>query len=158
MLKRVGDVDTLVGQRDKYKRSEARRSGDLQVPWINHLKWMIQTRNRFLPWLSKQQQFFLDCRSYVGTNRIQHWCSVGTGKSQSKGPPFQWETRLVEGWDFPVDAKHQWSILFLTYHYRIALRMTLLCLNMEVSEVNERNKNIQQSQTILVPKCVFCSN
>ena len=27
-------------------------------------------------------------------NRIHHWCSVGTVKSQPKGPPFQWETRL----------------------------------------------------------------
>ena len=43
--------------------------------------------------------------------RIHHWCSVGTGKSQPEGPPFQWETRLrrvshwnggPEGWDFPV--------------------------------------------------------
>ena len=43
--------------------------------------------------------------------RIHHWCSVGTGKSQPEGPPFQWETRLrrvshwnggPSGWDFPV--------------------------------------------------------
>ena len=43
--------------------------------------------------------------------RIHHLCSVGTGKSQPEGPPFQWETRLrsvshwnggPEGWDFPV--------------------------------------------------------
>ena len=43
--------------------------------------------------------------------RTHHWCSVGTGKSQPEGPPFQWETRLrrvshwnggPEGWDFPV--------------------------------------------------------
>ena len=26
--------------------------------------------------------------------RIHHWCSVGTGKSQPEGPPFQWETRI----------------------------------------------------------------
>ena len=47
----------------------------------------------------------------LGTKRIHHWCSVGTGKSQPEGPPFQWETRLrrvshwnggPEGWDFPV--------------------------------------------------------
>ena len=25
--------------------------------------------------------------------RIDHWCSVSTGKSQPSGPPFQWETR-----------------------------------------------------------------
>ena len=28
-------------------------------------------------------------------NRIHHWCSVGTEKSQPEGPPFQWETRLA---------------------------------------------------------------
>ena len=31
-------------------------------------------------------------------NRIHHWCSVGTGKSQPEGQKFQWETRP----DFPV--------------------------------------------------------
>ena len=52
------------------------------------------------------------------TKRIHHWRSVGTGKSQPEGPPFQWERRLrrvshwdslvshwnsgPEGWDFPV--------------------------------------------------------
>ena len=61
-----------------------------------------------------------------------------------------------EGWDIPVNTEHQWSILFLTYHHRILLRMTpSLCLNTEVSDVNERNKTFQQSQTILVPKCSF---
>ena len=48
---------------------------------------------------------------------IQHWCAVGTGKSQHDGPPFQWETRLSrvshsnevpEGWDF-----HHKLVLFL---------------------------------------------
>ena len=43
--------------------------------------------------------------------RIHHRCSVGTGKSQPEGQPFQWETRLCrvyhwnggpEGWNFPV--------------------------------------------------------
>ena len=29
-------------------------------------------------------------------NRIHHWCSVGTEKSQPEGPRFQWETRLAE--------------------------------------------------------------
>ena len=28
-------------------------------------------------------------------NRIHHWCSVGTGITQPKGPPFQWETRFA---------------------------------------------------------------
>ena len=48
---------------------------------------------------------------FLCIKRIHHWCSVGTGKSQPEGPPFQWETRLrrvydwnggPEGWDFPV--------------------------------------------------------
>ena len=34
-------------------------------------------------------------------NRIYHWCSVGAEKSQSEGPLFQWETRLVE---FPLNG------------------------------------------------------
>ena len=33
-------------------------------------------------------------------NRIHHWCSVETEKSQPEGPPFQWETRLAE---FPTE-------------------------------------------------------
>ena len=33
-------------------------------------------------------------------NRIHHWCSVGTEKSQPEGPPFHWETRLAE---FPTE-------------------------------------------------------
>ena len=32
------------------------------------------------------------------TNRINHLCSVGTGKPQPEGPPVQWETRL----EFPT--------------------------------------------------------
>ena len=33
-------------------------------------------------------------------NRIHHWCSVGTEKSQPEGPSFKWETRLAE---FPTE-------------------------------------------------------
>ena len=33
-------------------------------------------------------------------DRIHHWCSVGTEKSQPEGPPFQWETRLAQ---FPTE-------------------------------------------------------
>ena len=43
-------------------------------------------------------------------NRIHHWCSVGTEKSQPEGQPFQW--------DFSGTTEHQWSILFLIYHDR----------------------------------------
>ena len=65
-------------------------------------------------------------------NRIHHWCSVGTGKSQPEDSPFLWETRLAEFptgtvdprvGNFPVVFEH---ILFLTYHNRIhvGLQMT----------------------------------
>ena len=30
----------------------------------------------------------------IGVNKIHHWCSVGTAKSQPLGPLFKWETRL----------------------------------------------------------------
>ena len=33
--------------------------------------------------------------------RIDHWCSVSTGKSQPSGPPFQWETRQAS---FPTET------------------------------------------------------
>ena len=47
-----------------------------------------------------------------------------------------------EGWDFPVDTEHQGSILFshIINDIQIVLRMAPLCLNMEVSQVNERSK------------------
>ena len=59
-------------------------------------------------------------------NRIHHWCSVLTEKSQPEGPPFHWETRLAEfpterwtqGRDFSGTTEHQWLILFLIYHDR----------------------------------------
>ena len=34
-------------KRDQDKRSEARRSGELQVPWSNHLQRRIKTQNSF---------------------------------------------------------------------------------------------------------------
>ena len=34
-------------KRDQDKRSEARRSGELQVPWSNHLQRSIKTRDSF---------------------------------------------------------------------------------------------------------------
>ena len=49
-------------------------------------------------------------------NLMNHWCSVGTEKTQPEGPPFQWEKRLVkfptvnggpESWDFSETTKHQ---------------------------------------------------
>ena len=88
---------------------------------------------------------------FSGERKIPNWVSTG---------PMGNEACRVSNWTvdqrvgiFPVDTEHQWSILFLTYHHRIVLRITpSLCLNMEVSEVNVRNKHFQQSQTILVPK------
>ena len=63
-------------------------------------------------------------------NRIHHWCSVGTEKSQPEGPPFQWETRLAEfpterwtrGWDLSGTTEHQWSILFIDFSYTTTVR------------------------------------
>ena len=48
-------------------------------------------------------------------NRIHHWCSVGTGISHPKGPPFQWQMRLAkftserwtQGLGFPVNIEQQ---------------------------------------------------
>ena len=45
-------------------------------------------------------------------NRIYHWCSMGTEKSQPEGPPFQWETRLAE---FPTERWTRGLGLFLTH-------------------------------------------
>ena len=43
-----------------------------------------------------------------------------------------------EGWDFPVNTEHKWSIL---------LRMIpSLCLNMKLREVKERNKNLSKDK------------
>ena len=42
-------------------------------------------------------------------NRIHHWCPVGTEKSQSEGPLFQWETRLAE---FPTERWTRWFGFF----------------------------------------------
>ena len=43
--------------------------------------------------------------------RIHHWCSVGTGKSQPLGPPFHWATRLA---DFPIGTVDPRVGIFLT--------------------------------------------
>ena len=32
----------------------------------------------------------------IVVKKIHHWCSMGTGKSQLQGPPFQWETKLCQ--------------------------------------------------------------
>ena len=63
-----------------------------------------------LPACGRRVRFYLShgLKGVCEINRFQHWCSVGTGKSQPKGPSFQLETRLVEfptdggaeGWDF----------------------------------------------------------
>ena len=43
-------------------------------------------------------------------NRIHHWCSVGTEKSQPEGPPIQCETRLAE---FPIGTVDPRVVIFL---------------------------------------------
>ena len=57
-------------------------------------------------------------------NRIYHWCSVVTEKSQLNGGP--------DGWDFSRTTEHQWSILFLIYHDR-----TVQCCILSVGDVTE---------------------
>ena len=48
----------------------------------------------------------LGCQTVtLGTKRIHHWCSVGTGTSQPEGPPFQWETRLRQFSTGTVDPR-----------------------------------------------------
>ena len=57
------------------------------------------------------------------TKRIHHWCQVGQGNPNLRGPPFHWENEALPsfplerwtGWDFPVPLYTSWSILFLTY-------------------------------------------
>ena len=46
---------------------------------------------------------FTHCRQ----NRIHHWCSVETGKSQPEGPPFQWTRGLgffCRHWTSMIDS------------------------------------------------------
>ena len=59
------------------------------------------------------------------TNRTHHW----NGGHESR--------------DFSVDTEHQWSLLFITQHNQLVLRMFPFYLNMKVSEVNEGIKNQQ---------------
>ena len=47
-------------------------------------------------------------------NRIHHWCSIGTEKSQPEGQSFQWEglpsfpmSGGPEGWDFSGTTENQ---------------------------------------------------
>ena len=42
---------------------------------------------------------------FTEINRIHHWCSEGTGKSQPEGPPFQWEMRVAEFPNATVDPR-----------------------------------------------------
>ena len=44
-------------------------------------------------------------------NRIHHWCSLETVKSQPKGSPFKWETRLCRV--FPVNPYQRVGIYCL---------------------------------------------
>ena len=56
-------------KRDQDKTSEARRSGELQVPWSNHLQRRIITRDSFQDIIDNSSSF-LDWRSYGGTSRL----------------------------------------------------------------------------------------
>ena len=46
-----------------------------------------------------------------------------------------------EGWDFPIDTEHQWSIFFLTYYHRIILQRTSHCWQRKISEKKKKKKN-----------------
>ena len=69
-------------------------------------------------------------------NKIHHWCSVGTEKSQPEGPPSSGKRGLPsfplnggpEGWDFFGTTEHQWSILFLIYHDRTVQYIHIITL------------------------------
>ena len=74
-------------------------------------------------------------------NRIHHWCSVGTEKSQPEGPPFQWKWRLAE---FPTEWWTRGLGFFLNHRTPMIDSFshiprpygTLLC-NISVGEVTE---------------------
>ena len=51
----------------------------------------------------------------IGTNRIYHWSSTKTVKSQPEGKLIVLETRFTECWVFLVCIKDQFFIIFLTY-------------------------------------------
>ena len=51
--------------------------------------------------------FRITWRPSARKNRIHHWCSVGTGKSQPEGPPFQWTRGLgfsCRHWTSMIDS------------------------------------------------------
>ena len=81
-------------------------------------------------------------------NRIHHWCSVGTEKSQPKGPSFQWETRLAEcpterwtrGLGFFLDQLNTSDLFFFSYTNSTfsdhTVRYSLICVD-DATEVND---------------------
>ena len=88
-----------------------------------------------------QTKFTRKIESIIGVQSGQENPSLKVHRSCGKwGLPCFPLNGGPEGWDFPVDPGQQWSILFLTYHNQIVLQMTPLCLNMSMSEINERNK------------------
>ena len=77
-------------------------------------------------------------------NRIHHWCSVGTEKSQPEGPsvPVGNEACRVshwdgepEGWDISGTTEHEWSILFLIYHDRTVQQYCVIFVG-DVTEID----------------------
>ena len=67
------------------------------------------------------------------TNRIHHWCSVGTGKFQLEGLPFQWETRLAE---FPTERWtrglgffwNHWTVMINYFSHIPTLHLMTYCI------------------------------
>ena len=72
--------------------------------WWRHFNIKMTSRVDVLPACGRRTAILfylsLGLARVCEINRIDHWCSVGTEKSQPEGPPFQWETRLAE---FPTE-------------------------------------------------------
>ena len=66
-----------------------------------------------VPWLLAYETTRIHRECEGGINRIHHRCSVGTEKSQPKGPLFQWETRLAE---FSTE-QWTWGLGFFWNHW-----------------------------------------
>ena len=70
-----------------------------RVIWMSFLHF---SNIRGIKWSARKRIHYF-CED--GIHRIHHWCSVGTEKSQPKGPPFQWETNLGEFPHWTVDQR-----------------------------------------------------
>ena len=70
---------------------------DCKIVDAEKYKELLDTNETLKNEITKLEKVRNETERLVSTSkikRIHHWCSVGTGKSQPEGPPFQWETRL----------------------------------------------------------------